>query len=112
MPAYAGMTTRSLRDGTQQRTRSYLAGAPRGNEGLPSDLIRGMREAPEGRDPARAQGVLMGAPRATIFRPMPRRFTSVSAAPRRGFVSTEAAGVDLACFRPGGCELGPLRLVR
>ena len=49
-----------------------------------------MRGAPEGRDPAAAQGVLMGAPRATILRLMPRHLTSVSHAPRRGFASSDA----------------------
>ncbi len=48
---------------TKQRTPKLLA------RRAASELRKGMRGAPEGRDPARAQGVLMGAPRAAIFKP-------------------------------------------
>ena len=62
---------------------------------MSSDLIRGMRGAPEGRDPARAQGVLMGAPRAAIWRPRRNPYHSFRAA------SPEATQIRLA-FQPGG----------
>ena len=65
-----------------------------------------MRGAPEGRDPAAAQGVLMGALRATIFKPRTRsagrHLDGEIGTPEAGPLSGRRAGCSTPGLLPAG----------